>query len=69
MGFITLENYYKVWQADAQKKRDIYGKDGPDDAAGLVAAKQDDTQFPPVPPGVLSRSHSLLQSGWRLGLG
>ena len=33
-----------------QKKRDIYGarlvqpKDGPDDAAGLVAPKQDDTQ-------------------------
>ena len=50
MGFIGLENYNKVWQADAQKKRDIYGarmvqaKDGPDDAAGLVAAKQDDTQ-------------------------
>ena len=33
-----------------QKKRDIYGarmvraKDGPDDAAGLAAPKQDDTQ-------------------------
>ena len=50
MGFIGLENYSKARQADAQKKRDIYGarmvqaKDGPDDAAGLVAAKQDDTQ-------------------------
>ena len=50
MGFIILETYSKVWQADLQKKRDIYGarmvqaKDGPDDAAGLAAPKQDDTQ-------------------------
>ena len=50
IGFIILEDYSKVWQAELQKKRGIYGarlaqaKDGPDDAAGLVAPKQDDTQ-------------------------
>ena len=49
LGFINLENYGKVWQAENQKKRDIYGarmiqlKDGGDEAAGPLP-KQDDLQ-------------------------
>ncbi len=50
VGFIILENYSRVWQAGWQKKRGIYAarmvqaKDGPDDAAGLVAPKQEGSQ-------------------------
>ena len=65
MGFIILETYSKVWQADLQKKRDIYGarmvraKDGPDDAAGLAAPKQDDTRLvfsTNCPKSIISKS-------------
>ena len=58
LGFITLENYNKVWNVEVQKKRDIYGgrmvqlKDGGDEAAG-PPSKQDDIQptfFHALPP-------------------
>ena len=44
MSFIILENYSKVWQADIYGARMVQAKDGPDDAAGPAAPKQDDTQ-------------------------
>jgi hypothetical protein len=49
LGFINLENYAKLWHAEVQKKRDIYGarmlqlREGADEAAG-PPPKLDDLQ-------------------------
>ena len=42
LGFINLEMYHQVWQAELQKKREIYGD-------RMVAASEPDTSEPNIP--------------------
>ena len=76
LGFVTLESYSKVWQANLQMKRDIYGarmvtlKDVGDQDAGTAPDKNEvhPMFLSPVAPGAPPRGHPLLQCGWCFGL-